>query len=241
MSDSKALARRNPAPLAEVGTVTRMPGTPTLAVPSQRATTSPDGIPAALPGAASNENGDRNTSRPKELIGREAAKLCSPKEAVMIDGGSTTRQMCAHLAGLNLQVLTNSLLIVNALLPQRGTRVLVPGGQVFPEQNIILSAAVDDDMPRFHAPKLFMGAAAIGPDGLVQADFIVVAAKRRLIDRAEQIIVLADSSKFGSSSGQVVCGLEEIDILITDAGVSRESAALLERNGVKLIVAAQGP
>ena len=236
MSDSKALARAKLVPLAEVGTVTRMPGIPQLALAPQRAAAYEDVPPPAAPGAASNENGDRNV-RAKELIGREAAKLCSLKEAVMIDGGSTTRQMCPHLAGLNLQVLTNSLLIVNALLPQRGTRVLVPGGQVFPEQNIILSAAVDDDMPRFHAPKLFMGAAAIGPDGLVQADFILVAAKRRLIDRAEQIIVLADSSKFGSSSGQVVCGLEEIDILITDAGVSPENAALLERNGVKLIVA----
>jgi DeoR family transcriptional regulator, ulaG and ulaABCDEF operon transcriptional repressor len=240
MSDSKALAHARLVPLAEVGTVTRMPGTPTLALAPQRATTSEYATAPAAPRAAANGNGDRNT-RAKELIGREAAKLCSPKEAVMIDGGTTTRQMCAHLAGLNLQVLTNSLLIVNALLSQRGTRVLVPGGQVFPEQNIILSAAVDDDMPRFHAPKLFMGAAAIGPDGLVQADFILVAAERRLIDRAEQIIVLADSSKFGSSSGQVVCGLEEIDILITDAGVSPENAALLERNGVKLIVAPASP
>jgi len=68
-----------------------------------------------------------------------------------------------HLAGLNLQVLTNSLHIVNALLAQSGTRVLVPGGQVFPEQNIILSAAGDDGMPRFHAPRLFLGAASLGP------------------------------------------------------------------------------
>src|SRR3569833_414681 len=111
MNDSKAHVRRNPVPLAEVGTVVRMPGIPTLAIASQRSTPSQDGIPAT--GGTSNENGDRNR-RPKELIGREAAKLCSPKEAVMIDGGSTTRQMCAHLAGLNLQVLTSSLLIVNA-------------------------------------------------------------------------------------------------------------------------------
>ena len=149
--------------------------------------------------------------------------------------------MCAHLAGLNLQVLTNSLLIVNALLTQKGTRVLVPGGQVFAEQNIILSAAVDDDMPRFHAPKLFMGAAAIGPDGLIQADFILVAAKRRLIDRAEQVVVLADSSKFNGSSGQVVCGLEEIDIVITDAGITPQSTQMLERSGVKVMVAREIP
>jgi DeoR family ulaG and ulaABCDEF operon transcriptional repressor len=156
----------------------------------------------------------------------------------MIDGGSTTQQMCTYLAGLNLQVLTNSLLIVNVLMSQKGTRVLVPGGQVFEEQNIILSAAVDDDMPRFHAPKLFMGAAAIGPDGLLQADFIVVAAKRRLIDRAEQIVVLADSSKFDNSSGQVVCGLEEeIDIVVTDAGITLDTVAMLARKGVKVLIA----
>jgi len=190
----------------------------------------------AIATAPFQEGPDRN-ARQKELIGREAAKLCNLGEAVMIDGGSTTLQMCQHLAGLNLQVLTNSLHIVNALLSQRGTRVLLPGGQVFPEQNVILSAAVDDDMPRFYAPKLFMGAAALGPDGLVQADFILVATKRRLIDRAEQIVVLVDSSKFDGSSGQVVCGLEEIDVVITDAGIPRHSAQMLQRCGIKLIVA----
>jgi DeoR family ulaG and ulaABCDEF operon transcriptional repressor len=76
---------------------------------------------------------------------------------VTIDGGSTTLQMCPHLAGLDLQVLTNSLHIVSALLPQPDTRVLAPAGTVFREQNIILSAEGEDRMPRFHAPKLFMG------------------------------------------------------------------------------------
>jgi DeoR family transcriptional regulator, ulaG and ulaABCDEF operon transcriptional repressor len=232
MSDSPATLQRELAPLAQIA---RMPG-PTLSLASQRPALSQDAIAPAPPGASANESSHRNRHQ-KEWIGREAAKLCSPKEAVMIDGGSTTLRMCAHLAGLNLQVLTNSLLVVNALLAQKGTRVLVPGGQVFAEQNMILSAAVDDDMPRFHAPKLFMGAAAIGPDGLVQADFIVVAAKRRLVDRAERIIVLADSSKFDCSSGQVVCGLEEIDIVITDAGVTPQSTAMLEQNGVKVLIA----
>ena len=58
-------------------------------------------------------------------------------------------------------------------------------------------------MPRFHAPKLFMGAAALGPTGLMQADIILVTAERRLIERADEIIVLADSSKFAGPSGHV--------------------------------------
>src|SRR6185312_3625171 len=118
-----------------------------------------------------------------------------------------------------------------------GTRLLVPAGQVFPEQSIILSAAGDDGMPRFHAPKLFMGAAALGPVGLMQADVILVAAERRLIDRAKEIIVLVDSSKFDGPSGHVVCPLEEIDVVVTDEGISSEHSKMLAKAGVKLIIA----
>jgi DeoR family ulaG and ulaABCDEF operon transcriptional repressor len=136
-----------------------------------------------------------------------------------------------------MQVLTNSLHIVNALLTQSGTRVLVPAGQVFPEQNIILSADADEGMPRFHAPKLFMGAASLGPAGLMQADIILVTAERRLIDRADQIIVLVDSSKFEGPSGHVVCALQEIDIVVSDSAISTEHAKMLQRAEVRLIVA----
>ena len=173
----------------------------------------------------------------KEAIGRAAAKLCNAGEAVMIDGGSTTLQMCQHVRGLNLQVLTNSLRIVSALLLQPGTRVLVPAGQVFSEQNIILAASSDDGMQRFHAPKLFMSAAAVGSAGLMQADIMLVGVERRLIDRADEIIVLLDSSKFDGPSGHIVCGLDEIDVLITDRGVSPRYAQMVQDAGVKLIVA----
>jgi DeoR/GlpR family transcriptional regulator of sugar metabolism len=173
----------------------------------------------------------------KEAIGRAAAKLCSAGEGVMIDGGSTTLQMCPYLAGLNLQVLTNSLHIVSALLFQSGTRLLVPAGQVFPEQNIILTVAGDDGMSRFHAPKLFMGAASLGPAGLMQADIILVAAERRLIERADEIIVLIDSSKFAGPSGHVVCRLDEIDVVVTDDSISQQHTKMLENAGVRVVIA----
>jgi DeoR family transcriptional regulator, ulaG and ulaABCDEF operon transcriptional repressor len=155
----------------------------------------------------------------------------------MIDGGSTTLQICPHLAGLNLSVLTNSLHIVSALINQAGTRVLVPSGAVFPEQSIILSVFGEEGMPKFHAPKLFMGAASIGPQGLMQADVVLVAAERRLIDRADEIIVLADASKFDAPSGNVVCGLDEIDTLITDASLNDHARTMLNAAGVKIIIA----
>lgn len=173
----------------------------------------------------------------KQAIGRAAAALCHPGEGIMIDGGTTTLQMCPHLAGLECQVLTNSLHIVDALLPQPGTRVLLPSGTVFREQNIILAPAGEESMPRFHAPKLFMGAAAVGPQGVMQQDVILVAAERRFMDRAEEVILLVDSSKFSSSSGAIVCGLEEVGTVITDSGIPPEMADRLRSLGLRLVIA----
>ena len=181
----------------------------------------------------------------KQAIGRAAGHrlaarqpaLCRPGEGIMIDGGTTTLQMCPHLAGLDCQVLTNSLHIVDALLPQQGTRVLLPSGTVFREQNIVLAPAGEESMPRFHAPKLFMGAAAVGPQGVMQQDVILVAAERRFMERAEEVILLVDSSKFTSSSGAIVCGLVEIGTIVTDPGIPRDMAARLNDLGVRVVVA----
>jgi DeoR family ulaG and ulaABCDEF operon transcriptional repressor len=228
---SPATIRRDLERLKSAGLITRVHGGAKRAAGAQ-----PPQDPTHLAGVPLRENIQRYRPQ-KEAIGRAAAKLCNAGEAIMIDGGSTTLQMCQHLGDLNMQVLTNSLPIVNALLMQPGTRVLVPSGQVFREQNIILSAAGDDGMPRFHAPKLFMGAASIGAAGLMQADIILVGAERRLMDRADEIIVLVDSSKFDGHSGHVVCQLDEIDILVTDSGISAEHAKMLEKAGVRLVVA----
>jgi DeoR family transcriptional regulator, ulaG and ulaABCDEF operon transcriptional repressor len=172
----------------------------------------------------------------KYAIGKAAAALVEPGEGIMVDGGTTTLQMCPHLAGLDCQVLTNSLHIVNALLPQAGTRILLPSGTLFREQNIILAPAGEDSMPRFHAPKLFMGAAAVGPRGVMQDDVILVAAERRLIERADQVILLVDSSKFASSSGAIVCGLSEVDTLITDSGADPAILDTIRKAGPRVIV-----
>lgn len=173
----------------------------------------------------------------KAAIGRAAAGLCQPGEAVIIDGGTTTFALCAHLAGLELQVLTNSLHIVGELLGQPSTRVSVPGGAIFREQNIILSPFEDDGLAHYHAAKLFMGAAAVGPRGLMQADVVLIQAEQKLMDRADRLIVLADSTKFRASASFLVCGLDRIDTVVTDDGVTEAEVAMLEARGIEVIVA----
>jgi DeoR family transcriptional regulator, ulaG and ulaABCDEF operon transcriptional repressor len=233
LDGSPATIRRDLERLAGEGKLTRLRGGAKGGAESAEPNALSPGF--HLAGVPFHENIGLNRAE-KEAIGLAAAALCQPGEGVMIDGGSTTLQMCPHLAGLDLSVLTNSLHIVSALINQPGTRVLVPSGAVFPEQSIILSVFGEEGMPRFHAPKLFMGAAAIGVAGLMQADPVLVAAERRLVDRAEEIIVLADASKFEGASGNVVCTLAEIDIIITDKRISQGKVSMLEQNGVQVVV-----
>jgi len=227
LAASPATIRRDLTRLEETGRIVRVHGGAKLAEEA-------DGSPR-LVGTPFDLSISQNLAA-KEAIGRAAAALVQPGEGIMIDGGTTTLQMCPHLAGRHCQVLTNSLHIVNALLSQGDTRILVPSGTVFREQNIILAAAGEDSMPRFHAPRLFMGAAAVGPQGIMQADVILVAAERRLIDRAEEVVLLVDSSKFAAQSGTIVCGLEEIDTVITDA-VPDHMAEVLRKAGVRIEIA----
>lgn len=231
VSASAATLRRDLDRMAQAGLLTRVHGGAKLieaeaSEPSDR----------ALQGVPFHANVYRNATQ-KSAIGRAAAQLCQPREAIMIDGGSTTLAMCQHLEGLELQVLTNSLHIVDALLAQAKTQVLVPGGMIFREQNIILSVSNEENLPRFHAPRLFMGAASIGVQGIIQADHLLAVAERHLIDRATELIVLVDSSKFNGPSGHVVCGLDQIDVVVTDTEIDERSRAMLTEADVKLIIA----
>jgi DeoR family ulaG and ulaABCDEF operon transcriptional repressor len=229
LSASPATIRRDLSRLEEQGQIVRVHG-------GAKCADDASAPPARLSGTPFTQSITQNLDA-KRAIGKLAASLCEPGEGIMIDGGTTTLQMCPYLSGLDCQVLTNSLHIVNALLPQLGTRILVPSGALFREQNIILAPSGEDSMPRFHAPKLFMGAAAVGPKGVMQQDVILVAAERRLIDRADEVILLVDSSKFVSSSGAIVCRIEEVDVLITDSGIPEDVEASITRQGVRVLKA----
>jgi DeoR family ulaG and ulaABCDEF operon transcriptional repressor len=189
-----------------------------------------------LQGVPFHENINRNRAA-KEAIGRAAAELCRPGEAVIIDGGSTTLHMCPHLEPLKLQVLTNSLHIVSALLQQPGTGISITGGVVFREQNVVLDPFDVGDARVFHAARMFVGAAAVTRHGLMQSDIILVQAERKLLNQADELIVLVDSSKFAAAAGHLLCELRRVHTLVTDSNITDASAKMVGDAGVKLIVA----
>jgi DeoR family transcriptional regulator, ulaG and ulaABCDEF operon transcriptional repressor len=224
LAASAATVRRDLDRLAISGRIVRVHGGAKI----------PDAVPG-LQGVPFHENIRKHTAA-KAAIGRAAARLCVPGESIIIDGGSTTLQMCPHLEALHLQVATNSLHIVSALLPQANTRIYMPAGALYREQNIVLSPFDDDGTSHYLASKMFMGAASVGPLGLMQTDLILLQAERRLMGRARHVVLMVDSSKFQNPAGEAVGPLSEGMTIITDDGIARAAAKLVERMGAKLIV-----
>ncbi len=178
--------------------------------------------------------------REKQAIARAAVDLCEDGDPIIINGGTTTFQMVHPLATRHCQVFTNSFPIAEHLLKHSKNTVMVSGGAIYREQNIILSPFENDVTRNFYARRMFMGAQGIGPLGLMEADPLLIQAEQKLIGQADELIVLVDSTKFAQRSSLVLCGLDRISTLITDEGIPDAAAAMLDAADVKLIVAHSG-
>lgn len=176
-------------------------------------------------------------ARQKQAIARAAVDLCDEGDAIIINGGTTTFQMVHPLATRRCQVFTNSFPIAEHLLKHSKNSVLISGGVIYREQNIVLSPFENDVTRNFCARRLFMGAQGVGPLGVMEADPLIIQAEQKLIGQADELVLLVDSSKFESRSSLVLCPLEEIDVLITDEGISDRAAAMVEGADIKLVVA----
>ncbi len=175
----------------------------------------------------------------KRAIARAAVALCDDGESIIINGGTTTYQMVHHLARRRLQILTNSFPIADHLLRNSRNTITLPGGAIYREQNIILSPFENDVTRNFYARRMFMGARGVGPLGVMEGDPLLIQAEQKLINQAEELVLLVDSSKFANRSSLILCPLERVHIVITDEGVSTRDAKIVEQAGIRLIVAAR--
>ncbi|MEO1313225.1 MAG: DeoR/GlpR family DNA-binding transcription regulator, partial [Pseudomonadota bacterium] len=173
--------------------------------------------------------------REKQAIARAAVALCDDGESVIINGGTTTFQMVHPMASRRLQVFTNSFPIAEHLLRHSKNTVMLSGGTIYREQNIILSPFDNDVTRNFYAKRMFMGAQGLGPIGLMEADPLLIQAEQKLIGQADELVVLVDSSKFAKRSSLVLCPLDRIGTVITDEGISDQAATMLEAADVTLI------
>lgn len=224
---SEATIRRDITALAERGEVRRIRGGAETLRPRRLAPLK--GMPFSVSSGIA--------AAQKRAIARAAVALISPGDSLLINGGTTTYAMAEFLAHQQVDILTNSFPIAAALLATSQNRVTLPGGTIFREQNIILSPFQDDSMSNFWGRKLFTSCYAINRLGLMEADPLIVQAQTKLLQRAEEVVVLADSRKLRQHSSMIVAALDRISTLVTDDGATREELEPFAAANIRVVIA----
>jgi DeoR/GlpR family transcriptional regulator of sugar metabolism len=175
----------------------------------------------------------------KIAIAEAAAKLVEDGESLILDSGSTVSELAKRLTEKrNLSVVTNALNIALLLGAVRGNEVLVTGGEFKPPTLSLTGQKAADFFQQIHVSKLFLATGGISASGeLTYPGLHDLPVKRGMIDSATTVYLLADSSKFCKPSLAILGGIELVDFIITDKGISPEHAELCERRGVKTIIA----
>jgi DeoR/GlpR family transcriptional regulator of sugar metabolism len=156
---------------------------------------------------------------------------------VLIDGGTTTFYLAEQLQGMPLQIVTNSLPIANLFLNDENVELIVSGGLAYPRYGVLLGPTAENVLGQIHTKTMFLSVAGINDGSLYNQNLLLVQAEQKMMAQAQQVVLLADATKFGQQALAKLCELNEIDVIVTDASISDKDRASIEAAGCELIVA----
>ena len=170
----------------------------------------------------------------KRRIAREAVSYLKDGETIFIDGGTTTYQMVEYLSSFTLSVVTNSFAVASHLLRHTNCTVILPEGIVEPESQLIMSNLSSDPFQNYAASKVFMGIQGITNTALTNSTPLVIQAERAMIAHSQELIILADDSKFGYVGSLTLCPVEKASRIITTADADSDITVQLEDKGIQI-------
>ena len=173
----------------------------------------------------------------KQAVGRAAAALVHSGEAILLDGGTTTLEVARNLSGKSLQVVTNSVPVVNLLANRPDIELVVVGGYVYPKTGVALGPLATAALAHIHVRRLFMSVGGITDKGLYNSNSLLAETERAMLSAAEEVIVVTDSSKFGHSALAHLAPLDRVHRVVADSGISDEWKQSLTSAGIALTIA----
>jgi DeoR/GlpR family transcriptional regulator of sugar metabolism len=160
----------------------------------------------------------------KAAIGKLAASLVNDGETIMLDNGTTTIEILPHLKDhTNLTLITHSVPILTLAMDLFKGKTIFAGGEINFEYQAATGSLTDQLLDQFKVNKAFISVGGISiADGITDYHLAEAIISRKMMQRAEETILVADHSKFGMSTFARVSKLEEISMLITDPGCPKE-------------------
>lgn len=177
----------------------------------------------------------------KACIARYVAdQLVDNGDIIILEGGTTVTAMARYLtAKQDLTIVTHGLYTTNELqhlLPH--TTVICTGGILRDVSFTFVGPVTERFFREFHANKLFLSATGLTLEaGFTDPSMLETQVKKAMIDAADQVIMLLDSSKFGVKSLTRVLHADGTDLLITDEGVTEPTVQALQELGVDVRIA----
>jgi DeoR/GlpR family transcriptional regulator of sugar metabolism len=160
--------------------------------------------------------------REKKAIGLKAAELINDHDRVIIDVGTTTLELAHALKNVeNVTIVTLSLAAANVLSDRLEEKwfsgqVIVLGGSVNPYQKSISGGMTCELLRNLHFDKAFLSCGGLTPEEVTDYDMEESLASSIMVERANEVFLLADHSKLGRRSFYHICPLEHIDGVICD-------------------------
>ena len=199
-------------------------------------------------GGASNTNPfiiDRSVNEKEGLqreekrdIARKAAEFIESNDSIIIGSGTTMLALAREIMpNQKLTVITSALQVAGELVNHKDIDILQLGGLVRRSSSSVVGSYAEAILKDFYCTKLFLGVDGIDFEfGVTTSNSMEAQLNKCMINMAQRVIVLADHTKFGKRGFSKICGLDEIDEIVTDKGISPAIADKFRNSGVKVTV-----
>jgi DeoR/GlpR family transcriptional regulator of sugar metabolism len=173
----------------------------------------------------------------KEAIGRACAELIQPNQSIIIDAGTTVYHVARYLESKAPQIITNSLPVANLFASANRLEVIVSGGVIYPRLGVLVGPLAVEAFSRIHADVAIMSAGGISLAGITNSHGLLIDIQRAMIAAAQKVIFCFDHTKLGRQSVSPLCGLDSVDVIVTDSAAPSELVAALRGNGIEVVLA----
>jgi len=175
----------------------------------------------------------------KMAIGATAAAMIEPGQVVILDGGTSAREVARHLPlDLKATIVTHSPTIALELLNHTSIEVILIGGRFFKHSVVAVGAAAIEAISQIRADIFFLGVTGVHPKtGLTTGDYEEAAVKRALSHAAAETFVLASAEKLNAASPYAVIGLDEVNGIITERSVDEDLIKPYKERGITVLCA----
>ena len=180
---------------------------------------------------------EMTAAQEKRDIAAATAELIPENQTILLNGGTTCREVARALLGRRLSVVTNSVPIATLLSSNLDSEVTMIGGYVYPRTGVALGPTAVGQLRQLHATQLVTSCAGLAESGVFNANQMMVEVDRQMMEVAEQVILAVDHTKFGMRAVVKLCDVERVDAIVTDQGADEPTRRWLETLRCEVIYA----